>query len=104
MLKPDPERFQALQQYPVPINIKQLNSLIGFFAYYAKWIPNCTNLTTILTNSRDSISKNIPLPDEAISAIKQLKDQLTTASLATPYPNILFKIETDPPKSQLVEP
>ena len=55
ILKPDPERFKALLDYPIPTTLKQLNSLIGLFAYYAKWILNCTELTLPLTKSCDTI-------------------------------------------------
>ena len=56
-LKPDPERLRALMEFPIPNSPKKLDRLIGFFAYYAKWIPNCSNLTKTLSNSRKLLVK-----------------------------------------------
>ena len=44
-LKPDPSRFASLQNYPLPTNEKELRRLLGFFAYYAKWIPKAGTCT-----------------------------------------------------------
>ena len=38
VIKPDPERAEALLQIPAPTNAKQLQRVVGLFAYYAQWI------------------------------------------------------------------
>ena len=93
--KPDPERFKALLDYPTPTTLKQLNSLIGLFAYYAKWIPRCSELTSILTKSKEHIAKYKILPNEALSAIHELKTKLISASLAAPRLDFPLTLETD---------
>lgn len=41
--KPDPDRLKPLLEFPTPKTQAQLRRLIGFFAYYAKWIRNYAN-------------------------------------------------------------
>ena len=36
LIKPDPERLRPLENFPFPVNSKQLKSVLGIFAYYAK--------------------------------------------------------------------
>jgi transposase InsO family protein len=93
--KPDPERFKALLDYPTPTTLRQLNGLIGLFAYYAKWIHNCSELTLPLTRSKEYIVKHKTLPIEAVAAIKELKTKLISASLAAPRLDTPLTLETD---------
>ena len=39
-VKPDPECLHPLMQLPLPMNKSKLQSSIGMFSYYAKWIKN----------------------------------------------------------------
>ena len=41
--KPDPDRLIALTEFPIPKTRVQLTRLIGFFAYYAKWVHDYSN-------------------------------------------------------------
>ena len=94
-LKPDPERLRALMEFPIPNSPKKLDRLIGFFAYYAKWIPNCSNLTKTLSNSRKLFVKKEPLPKSCIDTISTLKEALRTASLTSINHKLPIVIETD---------
>ena len=100
-LKPDPSRFEALLSFPTPTSLRQLNSLIGFFAYYAKWIPRCSELTLPLNQAKDYVVKHKRLPDNAIQAIDQLKDALASAALAAPLNNIPLTVEADASENAL---
>lgn len=94
-MKPDPERYKALMDFPNPTSTKELNRLIGLFAYYAKWIPNCSKYTQELTNARETLIKTKELPDNAIAAIQHLKTELASATLAAPIPGVPMTLETD---------
>ena len=39
-IKPDPKRVWTLLEMPAPKTNKELQRLIGLFAYYARWIPS----------------------------------------------------------------
>ena len=93
--RPDPDRFKALLDFPTPTSLKQLNSLIGLFAYYAKWVPRCSELTLPLTQSKDFILKHHTVTKEAQVAIDELKRLLISASLAAPLMHLPMTLETD---------
>ena len=59
-IKPDPERASTLMKLPVPTNKKELDRVIGFFAYYARWIQNYSEKIQHLI-----ASKQFPLGEEA---------------------------------------
>ena len=42
--KPDPERVRSLLEMRAPITNKELQRLIGLFAYYARWIPSYSDI------------------------------------------------------------
>ena len=95
-MKPDPTRYQTLLDLTIPRTLKQLNRIIGLFAYYAKWIPNCTALTLPLTQDRDlTTDSQFSLSIKAIEAIDKLKKLLVSASLAAPILDTPLVIETD---------
>ena len=39
-IKPSPKKIEALQKMPYPQTIKQLQSQLGFFNYFSRFIPN----------------------------------------------------------------
>ena len=94
-VRPDPDRFEPLLQFPTPRTIKQLDRLIGFFAYYAKWIPKCSERTTLLRESRTKITKDKTLSQECIATIKSLKYDLIKASLGSFDQDVPIHLETD---------
>ena len=51
VIKLNPQRVQALQDLLIPTK-KELQQIMGLFAYYAKWIPNLCNDPTSSTNSK----------------------------------------------------
>ena len=75
-IKPDPDRVQPLFDLPLPQSTKELQRMIGLFAYYARWIPSYSEKVRPLIKSQ-----SFPLTEEAILAIKTLKDTLASATL-----------------------
>jgi hypothetical protein len=94
-LKPDPARFSSLQNYPMPTNEKELSRLLGFFAYYAKWLPNSAELIEPISRERQTINKMKGLSQKSINAIDKLKSLLIDACLAAPRPDVPLTLETD---------
>ena len=94
-MKPDARRVSPLLDFPNPKNLAQLNRLIGLFAYYAKWIPRCSETILPLIRARDTINKTKVLSSEAIAAIAQLKSLLAASTLSAPQYGVPFTIETD---------
>lgn len=82
--KPDPSRLAALTDFPIPKTTAQLRRLIGFFAYYAKWVPDYSNkIQPMLTAQRET---TFPLAENVVDAIETLKLDIANATLAIPEP------------------
>lgn len=47
---PDPSKIEAVQMFPTPLNVKQVQSFIGLCSYYRKFIPDFALLARPLTN------------------------------------------------------
>lgn len=88
-LRPDPSRLQGLMDLPVPTNLKSLKRLIGFFAYYSKWIQ-CYS-----SKIQDLVNATFPLSQQVIKTIDSLKKDISEATLVTIDENEPFVVETD---------
>nr|XP_039255361.1 uncharacterized protein K02A2.6-like [Styela clava] len=49
-LKPDPNKVKAVQDMPVPENVKDLQRFLGVITYLAKFIPNLSQIAAPLRN------------------------------------------------------
>ena len=86
---PDPERLKPLLHLPAPKNRRELQRVVGMFAYYAKWLPNFSEKIRPLM--RATI---FPLPDDGAATFERLK-QLSKACLGSIDENAPFTIECD---------
>ena len=75
VIRPDPDRLQALQIIPLPENPKALERVMGMFACYSKWLPRISDQALPLRSSSYS------LEDSARKAFESLKKQLEAATL-----------------------
>ena len=67
-IRPDPERLRPLRELPVPHDVKSMNSCLGLFSYYSKWIPAFSDRVKPLSNC-----KSFPLSQEVVEAFESLK-------------------------------
>ena len=91
----DPKKIKAVQEYPVPIDVKGLRSFLGLASYYRRFIPNFASVAKplhVLTR------KDMPFKwtDECKTAFESLKKLLTESPLLS-YPDFSmpFLLETD---------
>ena len=91
-IKPDPERLRPLKNFPPPVNQKQLRSVLGMFAYYAKWIDRYADKIRPLAQV-----KLFPIDrdTEALRAFQSLKQELENAALHSIDENEAFVVECD---------
>lgn len=46
----DPSKIEAVTKWPMPTNLKALQSFLGFCGYYHRFIANCSVIVKPLTN------------------------------------------------------
>lgn len=89
-IRPDPTRLQPLRDLAPPQNLKLQKKVAGLFAYYSKWIHNFSEKIKPL--SRNTI---FPLPQSALDAFNQLKEDIENSVVCAIDDNLPFVVETD---------
>ena len=71
-IKPDPKKVQAIKSWPIPTNIKELQSFLGAINYLSKFIPHLSTLRSTLQGlvKKDSEYIWTPTHDRAFQDIK----------------------------------
>lgn len=76
-LRTDPQKVQALLDFPVPTTAKQLRRLLGMCGWYRRFLPNFATVTSPMTDSLRK-GKAFKMLSEAIEAFETLKEELTS--------------------------
>jgi hypothetical protein len=74
-VKPDPQKVECVQNFPVPQNVKNIKSFLGLLGYYRKFIPNYAEIAKPLTVL---LKKDVPykwsdLCRQAFETIKKIQ-------------------------------
>lgn len=97
-LRTDPEKVEAILNYPTPSNRKELKRFLGTATWYRRFVPSFSTIAGPL-NKLTSNKKNTPpfkWTDEAEIAFKKLKECLVSAPvLSCPDYNLPFEVHTD---------
>jgi len=94
-VKPDPKKIEAVQKWPVPMNVHELRSFVGFASYYRKYVPRFSEIASPLNAlTQKDVSFNWTL--ECQDAFTRLKDSLTSAPvLSLPREGCPVILDTD---------
>ena len=95
-MRPDPERLRPLQEFPPTTNVRSQRRVLGFFAYYAKWISNVSEKFQPLLKAT-----TFPLNSEAINAFNLLNIDMELAAFRPIDERILFVVECDASEATL---
>ena len=96
----EPSRIEKVKLWPIPRNIRELRSFLGFVGFLRKSIRNYSKLTTPLTDllkghPRKSV-KPISWNEQLDKSFETLKEHVCQApTLLLPDPSKPFSIETD---------
>ncbi|CAJ0605872.1 unnamed protein product [Cylicocyclus nassatus] len=94
-IRPNPEKTEAIDQYPQPTNATEVKSFLGMCSFFRRFIHNFATIAAPLTALT---KKNVPFDwtPQCKEAMDHLKKALTTAPvLAAPRLGRPFVIETD---------
>jgi deoxyuridine 5'-triphosphate nucleotidohydrolase len=91
----DPKKVEVIKAWPVPTNLKELQSFLGLCNYYRRFIKDYSRIATSLTNltHKDTPYEWTPANTQAF---EELKQQMTEAPvLCIPDPELPFTVTTD---------
>ena len=92
---PDPKKVKAIQDYPQPTNVKDVQSYIGLANFYRRFVPNFNKVIRPLLNL---IHKNVPFHwgDLESQAFEESKQKLISAPVLAHYnpeANLLLRVD-----------
>ena len=92
---PDPSKTSCVKNFPVPKNIKEVQSFLGFANYYRKFIPNFAKIAAPI-NSLLRTENYFKWTNVQQDAFEQLKQAITTPPVLI-YPDFSkpFLLTTD---------
>uniref|UniRef100_A0A8C6M778 Gypsy retrotransposon integrase-like protein 1 n=1 Tax=Nothobranchius furzeri TaxID=105023 RepID=A0A8C6M778_NOTFU len=94
-LRADPDKVQAVTEWPTPTTRKQLQRFLGFANFYRWFIRNYSQTAATLT-ALTSVVKPFSWSPEAEAAFRTLKKKFTEAPvLSRPDPKRQFTVEVD---------
>ncbi|KAI0987727.1 hypothetical protein GJ496_006492 [Pomphorhynchus laevis] len=97
ILRPDTDRLCAVKRIKISKDKLTLQCLMGFFAYYSKWIKNFSAKVASLTGAY----VEFPLNKVARKAIDVLKEDISNVIVHTISENEPFTIDTDASKHSI---
>jgi hypothetical protein len=97
-VKPNPDLISALERFPRPHTLKELQSFLGLANYYRKFVDSFSKIAAPLTNAMQNTSNSRPViwNPGMEEAFEHLKVALATAPcLHLPDPEGEFEVTTD---------
>uniref|UniRef100_A0A158P4I7 RNA-directed DNA polymerase n=1 Tax=Tetranychus urticae TaxID=32264 RepID=A0A158P4I7_TETUR len=94
-IRPDPKKVEALKNLPYPRNVRELQSILGCYNYFSRYIPNYSTLAAPLYRLI-SKEKRFRIMPEDKKALDTLKNSLISTTLLVHYdPKLRHKIAAD---------
>ena len=94
-IETDPEKIEAIRNWPQPVNKTQVRSFLGLCSYFRKFIRNFADIARPLHKITEH-SKVFGWTDECEDSFKTLKTELTETPILThPDFSLPFILDTD---------
>ncbi len=95
-IKMDEGKVTAIQDWPMPTSIKELQRFLGFPNFYRRFIQNYSSIAGPLTDLLKHKPKSLSWTPSATESFNILKETFITAPiLVHPDPNKAFVVEVD---------
>ena len=96
-VEPDPAKIQAVIDYPVPTNVKELRQFLGLANYYRRFVQDYSRIASALFKlTQKAVHHSFNWTEQCTVAFKELKKKLTTPPiLAFPRFDREFLLATD---------
>ena len=97
-IKPGLEKMEAVRQMSPPDTIRRVREFCGLTNYFRILVQNFATKIAPLSKltRKDSTWKRGPLPEDALQAFEQIKNDLTSEPVVTyPNPDLQFILATD---------
>ena len=96
-IEPEPQKVQAVLNYPRPITKKDVRAFLGLIGYYRRFIPQFASVATSLSDlTKKGQPQIVDWGADQEDAFKSLKDHLTHSPvLAVADPSVPFVLQTD---------
>ena len=96
----DPQKTEAVQDWPVPTTVREVRSFLGFVGYYRRFVPAFVRragpLHALLRGTGGNKTKLVDWTPECGKAFQDLKEALLRAPvLAYADFGLLFRVYTD---------
>ncbi|GAA5865997.1 hypothetical protein JCM1840_003369 [Sporobolomyces johnsonii] len=94
----DPKKIETVQSWPLPTNIREVQSFLGFCNFYRRFIRNYSTIAAPLTRltRRDRTSADFPLQEKEIAAFQTLRDAFHGGQIIRHFqPGLPIELETD---------
>ena len=89
----DPEKVKAVEEWPTPVTVKQLQAFLGLAGYYRRYIErfaqiaaplyNAMHAETLTQQGKKTVARKLVLTADCEKAFNTLKKRLTSAPVLT---------------------
>jgi hypothetical protein len=95
-IQPLPQHLAAIQDFPPPTDVKQLQRFLGMINFYRRFLPGVAGTLQPLTDLLKGSPKSLAWSTPAAAAFEAAKIALANAtSLSHPAPNATISLVTD---------
>ena len=96
-VKPDPQKLEAVNSYPVPVSKKEVRAFLGLAGYYRRFVPHFATIAELLTDlTKGRNPDQVKWNDRCEKAFCTLKELLLTPPvLKVAEANKQYVLQTD---------
>lgn len=83
-IRPSNRHIENIRSYPLPRNAREIQSCLGLFSYFRRFVPNFSRIAKPLLDLAKSKCP-FEMTDERVSTFNELRDRLASAPILSIY-------------------